>query len=52
MSALQGLEKEKSYCENTKKPTISFPAFDPHIFIDKGYVFVRKTILPTFLSFQ
>ncbi len=25
----QGLEKGKSYCENTKKPATSFPSYDP-----------------------
>ncbi len=29
-SPLQGLEREISYCENTKKPATSFPSFDPN----------------------
>ena len=28
--APQGLEKGKSYCENTKKPATSFPSYDPN----------------------
>ena len=31
MSARQGQKKEKSYCENTKKPATSFPSFDPNL---------------------
>jgi len=29
LEPLQVLEKEKSYCENTKNPATSFPFFDP-----------------------
>ena len=27
-------KKEKSYCENTKKPATSFPSFDPFFFLN------------------
>ena len=33
----QGLEKGKSYCENTKKPATSCPSYDPKVLLEESH---------------